>query len=199
MWHQVALCAGNMTQQLTCYQKSITCLLGEETRWEKAGLLLEFGEWLYGHDFPKAAARRQVQCAVDLLLLVGRERAEGSEVTSPKRSLSSESPVGMRGSSWTESLSSLKEVRRLDGLVRAHTLLAVMADRTSPERRLNLLRASVFVLRKWQVSMAVGWEISNEMAKNQPAPPPTSAGSKKGSRQKGQRQKRDRYPRRGEA
>jgi len=27
MWHQVALCAGNITQQLTCYQKSITCLL----------------------------------------------------------------------------------------------------------------------------------------------------------------------------
>ncbi|XP_056291813.1 cilia- and flagella-associated protein 46-like isoform X3 [Pseudoliparis swirei] len=176
MWHQVALCAGNITQQLTCYQKSITCLLSEESRWEKLGLLLEFGEWLYGHDFPKAAARRQVQWAVDLLLLVGRERAEGSEVTSQKRSLSSESPVGMRGSSWT----SLKEVRRLDGLVRAHTLLAVMADRTSPERRLNLLRASVFVLRIWQVSMAVGWEISNEMAKNQPAPPPTSAGSKKG-------------------
>lgn len=27
MWHQVALCAGNITQQLTCYQKSITSLL----------------------------------------------------------------------------------------------------------------------------------------------------------------------------
>lgn len=27
MWHQVALCAGNITQQLTCYQKSITSVL----------------------------------------------------------------------------------------------------------------------------------------------------------------------------
>lgn len=27
MWHQVALCAGSITQELTCYQKSITSLL----------------------------------------------------------------------------------------------------------------------------------------------------------------------------
>lgn len=27
MWHHVALCAGNIMQQLTCYQKSISSLL----------------------------------------------------------------------------------------------------------------------------------------------------------------------------
>ncbi|XP_068423801.1 cilia- and flagella-associated protein 46 isoform X2 [Clinocottus analis] len=183
MWHQVALCAGNITQQLTCYQKSITTLLSEETQWQKVSLLLEFGEWLYCHNFPKANAQDQVQWAIDILLHKESEQTKGLEDKSKKRDLNSaycEPLVGVQGSLLTESLSDLKEVRRLDSLARAHTLLAVMDDKTSPEHQLNLLRASVFVLRIWQVSMAVGWEISNEMAKNQPTQPPASAGSKKG-------------------
>lgn len=76
------------------------------------------------------------------------------EDESTKRDLSSvkcESLVGVQGSLFTQSLSNLKGVRRLDSLVRAHTLLAVMADKTSPEHQLNLLRAYTFVLRIWQV------------------------------------------------
>ncbi|XP_010783908.1 protein CFAP46-like, partial [Notothenia coriiceps] len=73
MWHQVALCADDTTQQLTCYQTSITSLTSAETQWQKANLLLEFGEWLYCHNFPKADAHHQVQWAIDLLL-----QAEGA-------------------------------------------------------------------------------------------------------------------------
>ncbi|XP_031140179.1 cilia- and flagella-associated protein 46 isoform X1 [Sander lucioperca] len=182
MWHQVALCAGSLTQQLTCYQKSITSLLNVETQWQKANLLLEFGEWLYCHNFPKGNAQHQVQWAIDILLHLETEQAEGAEDKSKKRDLSSvkcESLVGVQGLLFTQSLSNLKEVQHLDSLVRAHTLLAVMADKTSPEHQLNLLRAYSFVLQIWQVSMAVGCEISNEMAKSQPPQPPPSAGSKK--------------------
>lgn len=53
--------------------------------------------------------------------------------------------------SFIQNLSGLKEVRCLAYLVQAHTLLAVMADRTSPEHQLNLLRAYTFVLQIWQV------------------------------------------------
>ncbi|XP_042358180.1 cilia- and flagella-associated protein 46 [Plectropomus leopardus] len=183
MWHQVARCAGSVTQQLTCYQKSITSLLSVETQWRKVSLLLEFGEWLYCHNFPKVDAQSQVQWAIDILLHSETEETEGAEDESKKRGLSSEkceSLVGIQGLLATQSLSNLKEVRRLDGLVRAHTLLAVMADRTSPEHQLNLLRAYTFVLQTWQVSMAVCSEITNEMAKSQPPQPPPSAGSKKG-------------------
>lgn len=82
------------------------------------------------------------------------------EDESMKRDLSSvegESLVGVRGLLLTESVSKLKDVRRLEGLVRAHTLLAAMADRTSPEHQLNLLRAYVFVLRIWQVLPLYPW------------------------------------------
>ncbi|XP_044070722.1 cilia- and flagella-associated protein 46 isoform X2 [Siniperca chuatsi] len=186
MWHRVALCAGKITQQLTCYQKSITSLLSVESHWQKVSLLLEFGEWLYCHNFPKTDAQHQVQWAIDILLHLETEQAGGAEDESRKRDLSSmkcESRVGVQGLLFTQSLSNLKEVRRLDSLVRAHTLLALMADKTSPEHQLNLLRAYTFVLRIWQVSVAVGCEISNEMAKSQPPQPPPSAGSKKGKDQ----------------
>ncbi|XP_056252103.1 cilia- and flagella-associated protein 46 [Seriola aureovittata] len=183
MWHQVALCAGNISQQLTCYQKSITSLLSTETQWQKVNLMLEFGEWLYCHNFPKATAQHQVEWAIDILLHLEPEQEEGAEDKSKKRGLRSvecESLVGVQGLSFMQNVSSLRDVQRLDCLVRAHTLLAVMADRTSPEHQLNLLRAYTFVLQIWQVSMSVAYEISIDMAKNQPLQPPPSAGSKKG-------------------
>lgn len=55
-----------------------------------------------------------------------------------------------------QSLSKLKEVKRLDSLVKAHVLLAVMADKAAPECRLNVLRAYTVVLRIWQVWMDLG-------------------------------------------
>ncbi|KAG7245295.1 hypothetical protein INR49_015899 [Caranx melampygus] len=183
MWHQVALYAGNITQQLTCYQKSITSLLSSETQWQKVNLLLEFGEWLYCHNFPKARAQHQVCWAIDIILQLEPEQVEGADNESRKRGfrpLECESLVGVQGVSFIQNLSGLREVRCLDYLVQAHTLLAVMADRTSPEHQLNLLRAYTFVLQIWQVAMAVACEISSEMAKSQQLQPPPSAGSKKG-------------------
>ncbi|XP_071380722.1 cilia- and flagella-associated protein 46 [Centroberyx affinis] len=200
MWHRVAPCAGNVIQQLACYQNSITSLLSAETQWQKMGFLLEFGEWLYCQNFPKADAQHQIQWAIDILLHMDTEQAEeagkpkpkGDTLTdlenSPREGQSKErgaipvkreSLVGVQGVLFTPSLFKLREVRRLDGLVRAHTLLAVMADRTSPQHQLNLLRAYTFVLQTWQVSMATVHEVFNEMSKSQPTQPPPSTASKK--------------------
>nr|XP_029134601.1 cilia- and flagella-associated protein 46 [Labrus bergylta] len=181
MWHQVVLCSDTMTQQLSCYQKSITSLLSAETQLQKVNLLLEFGEWLYFHNFPKTDAEQHVQWAIDILLK--REAERGAEGDYKKKDLSSEkreSLVGVQGSLYTQSLSDLKEVQRLDGLIRAHTLLSIMADRNTPEHQFNLLRAYTFVLQIWQVSMAVCFEISSERVKSQSSQPPPSAGSKTG-------------------
>ncbi|XP_051816052.1 cilia- and flagella-associated protein 46 isoform X2 [Acanthochromis polyacanthus] len=183
MWHWVALCAGSITQQLSCYQKAITSLTSTETQWQKVSILLEFGEWLYCHSFPKADARHQVQWAIDILLHVEPEQRGGPEVESIQRDLS-ESLVGVQGLRFTQNLSSLMEVRRLDYLIQAHTVLAVMAGKTSPEHQLNLLRAYTFVLQIWQASMAVACEISSEMTKSQAVQPLPSAGSKKGKGKK---------------
>lgn len=104
------------------------------------------------------------------------------------------------------SVSALKDVRCLDQLIRAHTLLAVMSRGTSHDHRLHLLTAFSLVLHVWQVriataltvrtrrrtsnvcgtscvslqvSMATVGRICSETAKSQAPPPPPSAGSKK--------------------
>ena len=48
-------------------------------------------------------------------------------------------------------LTALQDVKCLDGLIRAHTLLGFMEPRTSPGHQENLLRAYVFVLHTWNV------------------------------------------------
>ncbi len=66
-------------------------------------------------------------------------------------SVKCESLVGVQSLLFPQNLPNVKEVRHLDSLVRAHALLAVMADKTSSEHQLNLLRAYTFVLQMWQV------------------------------------------------
>ncbi|MEQ2283475.1 hypothetical protein AMECASPLE_011672, partial [Ameca splendens] len=179
MWHQAALCAITLNQQLTCYQNAITSLKSTESQWQKVSLLLEFGAWLYCHNFPTSEAQLQVQWAIDILLHLGSEQAtEPDDMVQRDLKTEKHSLVGVHGE-FIQNLSSLKEVRRLDQLIEAHTLLAVMSDRSSPEHQHNLLQAYTFVLQIWQVSVAAAYEISSEMAKIQPISPPPSAGSKK--------------------
>lgn len=60
-----------------CFCDAI-CAQNVETQWQKANLLLEFGEWLYCHNFPKGNAQHQVQWAIDILLHLETEQAEGA-------------------------------------------------------------------------------------------------------------------------
>ncbi|XP_061693623.1 cilia- and flagella-associated protein 46 isoform X2 [Syngnathoides biaculeatus] len=184
MWHKAALCSCNVTQQLTCYQKSVTSLMSEENQSQKVGFLLAFGAWLYCHNLSTEEAQHQVQWAIDILLHLETEQSEKSavpvsDVESQKMdtdSVKCETLAVVQGLSFTQSVSSLREVQRLDSLVQAHTLLAVMADRNSPEHQFNLLRAYDFVLQIWQMSTAVVSLTPSEHAKSQS---PTPAGAKK--------------------
>ncbi len=56
----------------------VICDQSAETQWQKVSLLLEFGEWLYCHNFPKADAQNQVQLAVNILLHMETEQAGGA-------------------------------------------------------------------------------------------------------------------------
>ncbi|KAJ3610538.1 hypothetical protein NHX12_022630 [Muraenolepis orangiensis] len=164
-WHQVALCSPNPRQQLACFQKALAALSeqGAEGRWQKADLLLEFGEWLYSHNQPLQKAQHHLQWAIDLLLRVDPEQAEDTEDLSKERGPSD--PSLQTGVQAVSGLSELWEVRRLDGLIRAHILLGFMEPRSSPGHQENLLRACVFVLRTWTVSMATQLPIIEEKPK----------------------------------
>ncbi|CAL8299481.1 unnamed protein product [Merluccius merluccius] len=182
VWHQAALCSPDPRQQLACFQSAIATLSGAEGRWQKADLLLGFGEWLYSQNQPLQTAKHHLHWAIDLLLHLDPEQAEETE--DPSQEMGAADPVRPEptlpvGVRRVSSLSELWEVRRLDGLIRAHTLLGFMEPRTSPNHHQNLLWAYVFVLRTWNVSMATVREVLKEMAKGPSIEPPTSAASRR--------------------
>lgn len=54
------------------------CEQSVDTQWQKVSLLLEFGEWLYCRNFPRADGQHQVQWAVDILLHMETQQADGA-------------------------------------------------------------------------------------------------------------------------
>ncbi|KAL7877973.1 hypothetical protein SRHO_G00046160 [Serrasalmus rhombeus] len=174
MWHRVALCAKDTQQQLACYQNAISTLKSASSQWQKVAFLLEFGEWLYYSNFPVVDAQLQIQSAIDILL-----------TATPNTSQSPETSGRPEGVIPVSCLSELREVWRLDGLVRAHTLLAFMESRVSPLHQQYMLLAYSSVLQIWQVSMESAQEVIKEERKN-PAviASPTSAASTKKDKEK---------------
>ncbi|XP_026876764.2 cilia- and flagella-associated protein 46 [Electrophorus electricus] len=202
MWHRVALSSRDTQQQLACYQKAITTLQSTDNQWQKVDILLEFGQWLYCNHFPVADAQQQIQQAIDILLaslkpsknLAGASEQRGTqqppdtETPGQPKSVMSESHLSkldVKDVTPGLSLSQPRVVRHLDGLVQAHTLLALTESRESPQHQKNLLLAHCFVVQIWQVSMETAQEVIKGMLPNPRFPaPPVSAGSTKKEKEK---------------
>ncbi|XP_072534370.1 cilia- and flagella-associated protein 46 isoform X2 [Salminus brasiliensis] len=190
MWHRVALCAKDKQQQLACYQNAINTLQSVDSQWQKVDFLLEFGEWQYCNNFPLLDAQLQIQKAIRILL---PDTLNTNQSLGTSEHLEEVIPVSC--------LSDLKEVWRLDGLVRANTLLALMESKLSPRHQQYLFLAYSSALQIWQVSMERAQEVIKEEQKNPSvlAPPPSAASTKKDKerekeKEKGKKSKEPRGP-----
>ncbi|XP_076830740.1 cilia- and flagella-associated protein 46 isoform X3 [Brachyhypopomus gauderio] len=184
MWHRVALSSTDTQQQLACYQNAITALQSAESQWQKVDILLEFGQWLYCNHYPVVDAQQQIQQAIDILLLTSSHPKipEQPEGTMPE---SRPSQPDVEDATPGPYLTWPREVQHLDGLVQAHTLLALMESRKSPQHQKNLLLAHCFVLQIWQVSMETAQDVIRQLLLNPGVPaPPLSAGSTKKDKEK---------------
>ncbi|XP_051507186.1 cilia- and flagella-associated protein 46 [Myxocyprinus asiaticus] len=172
MWQRAARCANNKPQQLTCYQNAITTLLDSASVWLKVDFLLEFGEWLYFTHFPVIDARLQIECAVDILLFTSADTQQSAEVSVETGGVTPvEHPLGpgVSGVKFEVCLSDVREIGRLERLFRAHTLLALLEDRTSPKHQQHLLTAYSFTLHIWKVSLETAQEVTKEMLSSRSA------------------------------
>nr|XP_055025478.1 cilia- and flagella-associated protein 46 isoform X3 [Misgurnus anguillicaudatus] len=168
LWHRVALCVKNKQQKLMCYQNAITALKDPSYQWQKVELLLEFGEWLYFTHFPETDARLQIDRAIDTLMFTNTDSKQTAEDAVDADEVD---PHGLR-MNIVESgvcLSDVREIRRLEGLIRAHTLLALMEERSSPKHRQYLLVAFSFTRHIWKVSIDTAQEVMKEKLRNRSA------------------------------
>ncbi|XP_056093177.1 cilia- and flagella-associated protein 46 [Rhinichthys klamathensis goyatoka] len=141
MWRRAALCAKHTHQRLSCYQNAITALKAPGAQWQKVDVLLEFGEWLHVTHFPATDARLQIEWAADILMFPDEESVASGVCVCEVRA-----------------------VGRLERLMRTHTLLAVVEERSSHTHLQHLLTALSFTLNIWKVSMETAQEVMNQSA-----------------------------------
>ncbi|KAM9477000.1 cilia- and flagella-associated protein 46 [Clarias gariepinus] len=181
MWHRVALSSRDTQQKKHCYKNAINELQSADNQMQKCEILLEFAEWLYYNNFPLTEAQLQTQSAIDILLSTGVEaRQSDSNQVDPTiithadgifeppdqvnafDPVSSPSQPSVQVPSSGPSQTRLKDVRTLDMLVQAHTLLAVMEARVSIKHQQYLLQAHEYVVQIWQVSMETAEEAMSQ-------------------------------------
>ncbi|XP_062591392.1 cilia- and flagella-associated protein 46-like [Saccostrea cucullata] len=66
-------------------------------------------------------------------------------------------------------INDLDDVRQIDGLFRAHVLLAELAGRSSQDYKDYLLMAHAYLVRLWQITVPISGPVMKEIAKNPPA------------------------------
>lgn len=60
--------------------------------------------------------------------------------------------IGVLPNNPALTINDLDDVRQIDGLFRAHVLLAELAGRSSPDYKDYLIQAHTYLMRLWQVS-----------------------------------------------
>ncbi|XP_062851474.1 cilia- and flagella-associated protein 46 [Trichomycterus rosablanca] len=187
MWQCAALLAKDTQQQTVYYQNAILALQSADVQWYKVDMLLEFGEWLYFNHLPIAESQLHIQSAIDVLLSTDTDTRQNPSNAALASSLSA---LDGKTVSSVPILLELKDLRRLDALMRAHTLLALMESRVSALHHHYLILAYQFVLRIWQVSIETAQEIIKEAAKNSnPLPVPASSTKEDKEKEKGKKSK----------
>nr|XP_022339451.1 cilia- and flagella-associated protein 46-like isoform X3 [Crassostrea virginica] len=77
--------------------------------------------------------------------------------------------IGVLPNNPALTINDLEDVRQIDGLFRAHVLLAELAGRSSPDYKDYLLQAHAYLMRLWQITVPISGPVMKEIAKNPPA------------------------------
>ncbi|XP_074815211.1 cilia- and flagella-associated protein 46 isoform X2 [Natator depressus] len=174
MWHRLAPISKDIVGQLTCYQNAIEALQKQESEWQKVDYLMEFAEWLYCNKFPLNDAIKHLDWAVDILLhlklakgpLKEEEKNIKQEIPSPAKL---KVDFGVNVTIPQTANEDLKNIRQLETLFRAHTLMAIISGHSSPYHQQHCLMAYANIIRIWQVSLSAAGSIIKALPKSSPS------------------------------
>ncbi|XP_038599783.1 cilia- and flagella-associated protein 46 [Tachyglossus aculeatus] len=154
MWHRLALNSKDLHRQLTCFQNAIQALQKQESTWQKVDFLMEFAEWLYFKQFPLNDAIYQLNWAIDISLQMtySLNLIEEEEKSYLAQAAFLETQPSKEIKQIT--INDIRNVRQLETLVRAHTIMAFILPHGSSNHQEHCLMAYAYVLRIWKVSLA---------------------------------------------
>ncbi|XP_072828265.1 cilia- and flagella-associated protein 46 isoform X4 [Vicugna pacos] len=163
MWHRLALNSKSIHGELTCYHNAIHALQKPESDWQKVDYIVEFSEWLYHRQFPIEDVIFHLKWAIDILLRMqpDSDTPEPADERPATQAALGSPRAGAAGAVGAASLEALWNVRQLERLARAHTLLALVAPSAAGCRDYCLM-AYAFLHRIWQVSLSTAGKSISE-------------------------------------
>ncbi|XP_053305919.1 cilia- and flagella-associated protein 46 [Spea bombifrons] len=202
IWHHVALASKNTAERLACYQNAIDVLQRPENQWQKVDYMMEMSEWLYCKQFPVSDALVLLESAVDILFQMKfvsdtdegknqKEKTKARKKSSQNKDKDLEASVAKTENEEdvpraSNSFEDLRNIRQLEALARAFTLMAVIGGRVSPDHEQNCLMAYTCIMRIWQVSLPAAVSLMKSLPKNPPQtqnPSPPTSRKEKGKKE----------------
>ncbi|XP_032857192.2 cilia- and flagella-associated protein 46 [Tyto alba] len=159
MWRHLVTVSRSIVGQLSCFQNAIISLQKQENEWHKVDYLMEFAEWLYCNQFPLNDVIKPLDWVVDLLLhmkIPMQFSQESEKNTIPKFSHAEDLKVdtGSNDTMPQINLEDLSNIKQLEALFRAQTLMALISGHNSPFHQQHCLMAYACIVRIWQVSLS---------------------------------------------
>ncbi|XP_078006794.1 cilia- and flagella-associated protein 46 isoform X2 [Phascolarctos cinereus] len=196
MWHCLAFSSKDLLGSLYCYHNAIHALQKPEGTWKKIYYLMEFSEWLYCNHFPLNNITFHLDWAIDLLLSMRTPRCPSKEMYSspiPMEDAGVEEEADLDKTSSNQegllqvsseavpkvTLETLTNVRQLESLAYAHTLLALVLGSGSSRYEENCLMAYRYIMRIWEVSLETVGNVLQTFQESPPEPSVQSTSLKK--------------------
>ncbi|XP_032047141.1 cilia- and flagella-associated protein 46 [Aythya fuligula] len=171
IWRHMVTVSRSIVEQLNCFKNAINALQKQENEWQKVDYLMEFAEWLYCNQFPLNDVIKPLDWAVGLLLHMkfSMQSSQEEEKKSIKKLLPMENlkiDVGRNDVMPQINLENLTNIKQLEALFRAQTLMAVVSGHSSPFHQQHCLMAYACVIRIWQVSLSASGHIIGALSKS---------------------------------
>ncbi|XP_054133202.1 cilia- and flagella-associated protein 46 [Melozone crissalis] len=159
MWRHLVMVSRSIVGQLSCFQNAIIALQKQKDEWQRVDYLMEFAECLYCNQFPLNDAIKPLQWAIDLLLCMefpmqSSQEEESNAIPELLPTENAKMDNGANGTTSQMNLEDLSNIKQLEALFRAQTLMALFSGRGSSFHQQHCLMAYACIVRIWQVSLS---------------------------------------------
>ncbi|KAF2976165.1 hypothetical protein EK904_014695 [Melospiza melodia maxima] len=159
VWRHLVTVSRSIVGQLSCFQNAIIALQKQEDEWQRVDYLMEFAECLYCNQFPLNDAIKPLQWAIDLLLCMkfpmqSSQEEESNAIPELLPTENAKMDNGANGTTSQMNLEDLSNIKQLEALFRAQTLMAIFSGHGSSFHQQHCLMAYACIIRIWQVSLS---------------------------------------------
>ncbi|XP_068054496.1 cilia- and flagella-associated protein 46 [Anomalospiza imberbis] len=195
MWRHLVTVSRSMVGQLSCFQNAITALQKQENEWQRVDYLMEFAECLYCNQFPLNDAIKPLAWAVDLLLCMkfpmqSSQEEESNAIPNFLPIENTKVDNGENGTMPQMNLEDLSNIKQLEALFRAQTLMALFSGHGSSFHQQHCLMAYACIIRIWQVSLSASGSITTAFSKTSQPTSPQKVQSKTPKKDKDKKKKK---------